>query len=178
MGELMKTSILTLCFCQLFLPLTWAYDFCYSRTCYDKGNEIGYCCQYYENTCCYYTAVWGLWYFWFGIILFVLSIILLVVRICFIRSLRRRQRNLHVTTVTTQQAGIPNQGYGGINTSNDYPPSYQQVQKDYFTGNKSNPSQTGNVYAQPPCTQTPYSVPPGFTTLPAAPYPPPTQNQS
>ncbi|XP_078494039.1 uncharacterized protein LOC144749544, partial [Ciona intestinalis] len=140
-------------------------DFCrtdigHTIICADYVATTGYCCNYvdgYYQDCCYTTAVWGLWYFWFSIVSF-LFIVGGVVALCKYCVSKNRSRNSSIAD--TETAAVPvvysaPQGPPVQAKVSDFPPSYEQLQhqgvdsqtqqfNSYGSNNPPYPTETTN----------------------------------
>merc|ERR1712135_184740 len=127
--------------------------------CPDKGAYIGYCCGYnsyydVDTACCYYTAVYGLWYFWICILIFICLVALCGA--CFKRASDARKpasvrtsttSNNQGTTYETATYTVPQGSTEAVVTVvEDKPPSYNEVQQ----GIQAQQSAMASYGTQPP----------------------------
>ncbi|XP_076819654.1 uncharacterized protein LOC143465313 [Clavelina lepadiformis] len=110
----------------------------------ESASSIAFCCDFddghYED-CCYYTAVWTLWYFWLGLLLglaVVISLISGLYRMCQRNrqtkySRRNPQQPSAVQSIPIDRVtSLPEPTFAYNNTKveaieMDFPPSYQEV---------------------------------------------------
>ncbi|XP_076820188.1 uncharacterized protein LOC143465666 [Clavelina lepadiformis] len=194
MLSLYNKIVLFVLACQLCFSLVKASEICGNgRYCTDRGSSSAYCCNrnYLGNyQCCYrtryYTSIWSLWYFWFGLAIFLLLISGCIAG-CRRRQLRMRMQQtmpqthtVHVATVTMAgPVGQQNPGY--VKPTNDLPPSYNQIQQQgissqfqEFSKQETAPPYPPQGYAPPPYPATqpvPYPTAQGFPQPTMAPNP-------
>uniref|UniRef100_H2YE78 Vesicular, overexpressed in cancer, prosurvival protein 1 n=1 Tax=Ciona savignyi TaxID=51511 RepID=H2YE78_CIOSA len=104
--------------------------------CPDSYSSIGFCCNYQGNgrynNCCSYTAVWGLWYFWFCIVTFVFIVggVVALCKFCSKKGSNSSRGSVAHSDIAspTVVAYNPATAVSTVKVS-DFPPSYDQLQQ-------------------------------------------------
>jgi len=97
--------------------------------CLDYGTSYGYCCNsdsdgFYQN-CCYYTAFYGLWYFWMCLFGF-----LMMIGLCTVVMKSCMRPKTSTTSVSRSTSSSPNYSAQQASVQMDLPPTYSDVTKD------------------------------------------------
>nr|XP_002131028.1 uncharacterized protein LOC100187132 [Ciona intestinalis] len=102
--------------------------------CPDYYSSIGFCCNYqngYYQNCCTYTAVWGLWYFWFCLVsfFFIVGGVVALCKYCATKNNSSRNSSIADTETAAVPVVFSAQQAPPVQAKvSDFPPSYDQLQ--------------------------------------------------